>query len=102
MITPIYPKLLERLRRLEIEISIPCRHGWRWAHCDRDDEGRHISGGGDGILRATDGTGVLLETDLCYCGEARRLVLPLDLQRVGDRLRRRSREAAAGISRVRR
>ncbi len=101
MITPIYPKLLERLRRLQIEITIPCRHGWRYPHCDRDDEGSHISEGGDGILRATDGTRVLLETDGCYCGQARRLLLPLDLQRVGDRLRR-SREAAAGLSRARR
>lgn len=85
MISPIYPKLLDRLRRLEIEISIPCRHGWRWPHCDRDDEGSHTSEGRDGILRATDGTRVLLETDFCYCGAARRIDLPTDVLRVGRR-----------------
>ncbi len=102
-LNPIYPKLLDRLRRFEIEISIPCRHGWRWAHCDRDDEGSHISEGGDGILRATDGTRVLLETDGCYCGQARRLLLPLDLLRVWDRPNRRrflQAARAAGLTRV--
>ena len=61
---------LGRLAELEISISIPCRHWWRSTHCDRDDEGSHVSEGGDGIMRHSDGSSLLLSTDGCYCGEA--------------------------------
>ena len=80
MINPIYPKLRDRLRRLEIEISIPCRHGWRWAHCDRDDEGSHVSD--------TDGTSELRDTDDCYCGQAVQIALRLELVILAHRIRR--------------
>lgn len=89
MLGPLYPRLLDRLRRIEVEISIPCRHGWRGEHCDRDDEGSHVSEGGDGILRFHDGDQTLRSTDFCYCGEAVRIYLPLYFLRVVDRVRKR-------------
>jgi len=44
-------------RKADPQLSLPCRHGWYYVHCVRDDEGSHPGG-------------TLLETDECYCGEA--------------------------------
>ncbi len=89
MSSPIYPRLVDRLRRMRLEISIPCRHGRDWEHCTHDDEGSHVSEGGDGVLRSTDGTSDLLPTDFCYCGEATHISFPLEIAILAHRVRRR-------------
>ena len=94
MLSPLYPRLVDRLRQTTLEISIPCRHGWRWEHCTRDDEGSHVSEGRDGILRSTDGTSLLLPTDFCYCGEAMSIALPLEMVILAKRVRRLSQRMA--------
>ncbi len=65
MITPIYPKLLERLRHGSVLVIIPCRHGWETAHCKRDDEGSCPYHGRNVARECPD-----------YCGQAIRILIP--------------------------
>ncbi len=64
---------LGRFVELEITVSIPCRHGWRSVHCDRDDEGSH--------------PGAVEPSDECYCGEATTIFIR-PFGRLGDYLDR--------------
>lgn len=74
MLTPRYPRLRDRLRWAELTLSIPCRHGWEYEHCNRDDDGSHVS-----ELRAS---------DFCYCGEAIHFALRLELAILAHRIER--------------
>ena len=69
--------LWQRIKLASLVLTVPCVHGWEEAHCDKDDEGSHVS---DTPLTEPESAmrpealaarrGRLLPTDSCYCGQA--------------------------------